>query len=409
MILHTPKVTHEGERICIAARFELRNKLAYLPDHLWYRVPEVYEKCISVRVDTFAPTALLMAMYSGEPLSIRGPISPKLAYGLLEYRNIFHSWSPKLFHMIDVNFDSFEPVASYDGQTAVATAFSGGVDSFHTLWSHLVQNQEIPDARVTHGLFIHGLDLRLNDEINYLKAAEIYTDLFQHLDLELIRMSTNAYHFSEFRIPWTLFDGPPLIGAALLLSPFLRRFYTPSGMPSYNDLIPQATSPLIDHLLSTENFDVIHHGASANRIQKIKVVSNWPMSHHRLRVCSDKLRMDGVKNCSACHKCYRTIAVLSLLKALPNHRNFNGDLRVSSYVRWGLFTLLDPDQVRHIRNEAWSSNQFGMVVLLQIAILLREVKRTTIHIIKSLMSRELVYRIKRKIYSPENTETEEMQ
>ena len=345
MILHAPEITHEGDEICVAARFELRNKLSYIPDELWYRLQQVHEKRISVRADAFAPTALLVAMYTGESLSIRGPISPKLAYGMLEYRNIFHTWSPKLFQMIDVKFDSIEPIIHYDGQTAVATAFSGGVDSFYTLWSHLDQNQDIPDARLTHGLFVHGLDLRLEDEINYLRTAEIYTDLFQHLGLELIRLSTNAYQFSEFRIPWTLFDGPPLIGAALLLSPFLRRFYTPSGMPSYNDLIPQATSPLIDHLLSTENLDVIHHGASVNRITKIAVLSDWSITHHHLRVCSDKQRLDGLKNCSACHKCYRTIAVLSLLNALPNYNNFDGNLRYSSYLRWGLFTLLDPDQV----------------------------------------------------------------
>ena len=52
---------------------------------------------ISLRADAFAPTAVLVAMYAGEDLHIRGAISPRLAYNLFEYREIFHAWYPRIF------------------------------------------------------------------------------------------------------------------------------------------------------------------------------------------------------------------------------------------------------------------------------------------------------------------------
>jgi len=403
MIVHTPTITHIGGEICIAARIEMQKALPNLPEELWYRFPEAYEDRLLPRADGFAATALLVAMYAGEDLKVRGPISPKLAYALFEYRNIFHAWSPNLFQKVNIQYDYLEPVLQHRGQTGVATAFSGGVDSFYTLWAHLDGNQVIPTARVTHGLFIHGLDLRLDDEANFRAAAGIYTNLFETLGLELIVGSTNAYQFSEFRIDWVMFHGAPMIGAAQLLSPFLRCFYVPSGFPSYTKLVPNGVSPLNDHLLSTEGLDVIHHGAETSRFDKLALLTSWPATYHHLRVCADKGRLDVLQNCSSCHKCYRTTTILVLLDSLSKYSNFSQKLTVGDYFRWGFLTHLNIRHARDIRAKAWSLGRYKMALLIQIAILLRKVKKFLVNRIKSLLSREQLYRIKRKVFASEST------
>jgi hypothetical protein len=399
MIVHTPSMEKGGGEICITARFELHDPLPHLPEELWYRFPEEYEARLSPRADGFAATALLVAMYAGEALMVRGPISPRLAYSLLEYRNIFHSWLPKLFQMVDIQFEQLAPPPSIDGRPAVAAAFSGGVDSFYTLWRHLAANQAIPGHRITHGLFIRGLDLRLEEQDKYDAVAGRFAALYESLGLELIQASTNARQFSEFRIDWTLFHGPPLVGAALLLSPFLGRFYVPSFV-SYVELEPQGTSPLTDHLLSTETLEVVHHGASVKRTDKLSVLVDWPVTYDHLRVCPGKLSMEGVQNCSACHKCFRTMASLSLLDALPRYRTFSGELSAGSYFRWGLFTPLNIGQATEIRNRAAKSGRFGMALFVQAAIILQIVRKFSFKLVKRLLSQEQIYRIKRKIYQP---------
>ena len=403
MIVHIPTMGKQDGQVIIAARFELRSPLAYLPKDLWYRFPEQYEPILSPRADCFAATALLVAMYTGEELTIRGTISPKLAYGLLEYRNIFHAWLPKLFQLIDIRYENVENNPLSRSAGAVATAFSGGVDSFFTLWSHLPENQAIPDARITHGLFIHGYDLRLDEETTYKAIAKKYSMLFRDLGLDLILASTNAYQFAEFRIDWSLFFGPPLIGAAMLLSPYLRRFYVPSGL-SYNELAPQGSTALTDHLLSTDSLEVVHHGASTNRFDKVSTLTSWPITYHYLRVCANKHQPNGLKNCSACHKCYRTMAALSVLNALPMYSTFAAKLSLGDYFRWGFQTHMNLGLARDIRNRAWKCGKKGISIGTWIAISIHIAIKTVVLIVKLLLPGETLYRIKRSLFKPESNE-----
>jgi len=402
MILHPPTLTKDSGNICMASRIEMENPLPHLPETLWYRFDTRYEEWLSPRSDGFAATALLVAMYAGEDLTIYGPLSPKLAYGLSEYRNVFHAWKPELFKRVEIHFDQLESVPKESSQIGVATAFSGGVDSFYTLWSHLAENQVIPDARLTHGLFIHGLDLRLDDPENFRTVAQKYKDLFSGLGLELILAATNAYLFSEFRIDWVYFHGAPTIGAGLLLSPFLQRLYIPSGYPSYTKLVPNGVSPLTDHLLNTETLDIIHHGAKTSRYEKLSVLVNWPVTYHSLRVCSDKKRLDILQNCSSCHKCYRTMTVLEILNSLENYRNFSHKLSMGDYIRWGLFTHLNIRHARDIRGHAWKARKYKMAIFIQVAIILRKVNKFFVSLIKGILTKEQLYRIKRKVYKPES-------
>ena len=406
MIIHTPTKIIEDGQVRIAAHFEMKKTLPFMPHELWYRFPQQYDEHISLRADAFVPTALLVAMYAGEDLQVRGTISPKLAYNLLEYREIFHSWYPKLFQRVDIRYEHLEASPKPSGETAVVTAFSGGVDSFYTLWSHLPQNQPIPEARVTHGLFVHGLDLRLDDEENYRAAAEPYSQMFEELGLELIQASTNAYQFSEFRINWTMFHGAPLIGAALCLSPFLRQFYIPSSFSDYNDLIPYGSTPLIDHLLSTEVTHIVNHGTNISRTEKTKVLVHWPVTYHKLRVCSNKTRLQGLNNCCTCHKCYRMIVLLDLLDALPDYNNFCKKIPPRAYFHWGLLNTLDPLTARELRKSALVSGRVGMALGIHLAIVIDAITDWAVKLLKKTLSRERLYQLKRTIYQPESNFSE---
>jgi len=91
MIAHAPIITTKNDFVFLKSHFEMQKPIPYFPSELWYRFPEPYANHLSLRADAFAPTALLVAMFTGENLLVRGAISPLLAYNLLEYRNIYHS------------------------------------------------------------------------------------------------------------------------------------------------------------------------------------------------------------------------------------------------------------------------------------------------------------------------------
>ena len=402
MIAHAPIITTKNDFVFLKSRFEMQKPIPYFPSELWYRFPEPYANHLSLRADAFAPTALLVAMFTGENLLVRGAISPLLAYNLLEYRNIYHSWQPNLFKKVDIKYELLEQSSPPQGNTAVATAFSGGVDSFYTLWAHRPENQSIVEAQITHGLFVHGLDLRLADEVSYNIAAQAYSKLFKELGLELIQAATNAYQFSEFRINWTMFFGTPLIGAALCLNSLIRQFYVPSSFSDFN-IIPYGSSPLIDHLLSTESTNIVHHGASISRTEKTIILTNWPATFHKLRVCANKVRMNGLNNCGTCHKCYRMITLLDLLKALPNYSNFPKKMTPIPYVHWGLLNTLDPVTAKELRNKAASTGKIQVAFGIQVALIIDFCVDRVIGVLKKILSEERLYQLKRKVYKPETS------
>jgi hypothetical protein len=400
MILHIPVLRKKDGQIMVSSRVETHTPVPNLPENLWYRFPESYEPYLSARADGFAATALLSAMFFGENLDIRAPISPKLAYNLLEYRNIFHSWLPGIFKMVDVRYEVVEIDRPSSKGTAVGTAFSGGVDSFYTLWSHLAQNQPIEEARITHGLFLHGFDLRLDEERAFQSMTGRYAAFFNNLGLELLTASTNAYQFSEFRFDWLFFFGAALLGAAGCLSPLFTRFYIPSG-PSYTNPRPNGSSALIDHLLSTEHMDIVHHGASITRFDKMAVVTQWPVTYDLLRVCAHRTQSAEIMNCSACHKCYRAMSTLHILNAADKYSTLNPKLTPIDFFRWGLQTHVDLEMAADIRKQAWKRGKIGMALGVWMVMAIHPVVKIGIKIVKFLLPRRIIYRIKRTHYQPE--------
>jgi len=85
--------------------------------------------------------------------------------------------------------------------------------------------------------------------------------------------------------------------------------------------VPWGSDPRIDHLLSTDDLEVVHDGASATRIAKTAAIAPWTETRGLLRVCSP--RPDGrLVNCCQCEKCLRTMVALDMLGELDHHTTF---------------------------------------------------------------------------------------
>ena len=96
----------------------------------------------------------------------------------------------------------------------VAAAFSGGIDSLYTLWSHNVQNQADPAIRLTNGLFVHGFEIRLHEKDYYHTLYRAYARTFDELGLTLLQARTNLFSFSQFHLNW-LYTHPGALAGKL--------------------------------------------------------------------------------------------------------------------------------------------------------------------------------------------------
>lgn len=261
---------------------------------LWYRVPGSY--AVSRTGDPFVAASLLPAMSRGEPLELDPSltVSPRLLAHIATLQDIHHCWNPALQKV---------PILARTAPSAPVNAgtfsyFSGGVDSAHTLLTHVHE--------ITHLVFIHGFDFFLDPAV-YQTAVARNTSFVRGFGKTLIPVEINHYPFGyRYNLSRNLTQGSALASVALLLG--FPRVYLPSSY-SYDELVPVGTHPLLDPLWSNEAVDIIHDGAEARRIDKIQALVPHAAVLANLRVCFDDMNV----NCGACPKCLRTMIPLRLL------------------------------------------------------------------------------------------------
>jgi len=321
MIIHRPDIKAENGEICVSARIEFQTFIKDMPDEFWFKFPEGYSDLVTDSADGFAASLLLLALALGEEMEVRGQLSQRLLYGMKEYQRVFNLWRPDKFKIIDIICNGFRKQENDKAKGAVGCAFSGGVDSFYSLWSHLPQNEPLSSYQLTHALFVHGFDIPLEDAQTYLICKQSYEELMGKLGLGLLTARTNVSHFLKEKIGWGYVCGQVLIGVALVLGRLFSRFYIPAGHTyTQNVLLPYGSCPILDHLLGTETLEVIHDGAGVTRVEKTLALTQWPLTYPLLRVCAEKT--NGPKNCCLCEKCIRTMVTLEISGTLGKYTNF---------------------------------------------------------------------------------------
>ena len=318
VIIHPPEITIKNGRVSVGAVIELQTE-TNLPKVMWFEFPANYQDFVTDRADGFAVASLMLAMLLGEHIEVRGVLSPRLAYGMQEYQRVFNCWFPQKFKIIDIISDNYKPLHQSEVKGGVASAFSGGVDSFYTLWSHLPQQQPHPNYQIEYGLFIHGYDILLSDEATYNTAQQAYAQMMHKLGLQLLVGRTNVYDFAS-KVDWALSHGTAIIGFAMVLGRMLSRLFIPSGYTYKDSHLRGGTDPVLDHLLSTETLEVMSDAASVNRVEKIASIAKWAETYSRLRVCW--VKPDGLKNCCECEKCIRTMTTLDMFGQLSKYETF---------------------------------------------------------------------------------------
>lgn len=297
---------------------------------LWFSVEKQYEQHISAdRYDPFLVGLVYSAMKFGEDIVIEGTVSKKLLHNLNQYViPLIQSYSPDTkkititaTHVSSENFDG----------SGVGTGFSGGIDSFHTVYRHYELEND-PEFKINSFLFLnvgaHGYD---GDEITRTKFNNRYDYLRQYPDevgVEFIAVDSNLPLF----LKWGHQKIHSISGAAgiLFLQKYYRRYYYASAGLRYAEAIKYADSyrdidigaysdPIILPLLSTESTELVSDGMSHDRVEKTIDILNYEPVYRYLNVCVSG--DDTHENCSICSKCSRTLMTLNSLGKLDDVKN----------------------------------------------------------------------------------------
>jgi len=293
---------------------------------LWYSVDKRYKGYITTeKMDGSVVGLLLFAMQHREDMEIDGAISEKLYYHLTNYyMPILRLIIPSL-HTINILPEKLDGGKSYHCKKAVATGFSGGIDSFCTVFDHLT-NDTPTNYKITHLLFnnvgSHGEWGGSAARTLFNQRYDILKPFAEEIGLEFMKIDSNLSEFLQFDFHITHLSRN--LSPVLLFQKLFTKYYY-SGAYRYQDCFIGPTceeayaDPAVVHLLSTETLECILTGSQYSRVEKAGKVSRIEPSYRYLNVC---VRTDTTgANCSVCWKCCRTLLSLEILGKLEKYRS----------------------------------------------------------------------------------------
>ena len=302
------EVTPAGERL--AAQF----RAGCCRRTIWFRAAD--GGVTSQRADPFVPVALVPAMRRGWTLSIEGPVSERLLQGTEDVQATLADWYPR-FKRVEVACTTCA-TAVPEPRHAVAAFFSGGVDSFYTLYQH---RDEITDL-----VLVHGFDMPLSRLRERCRISRSVREVASELGVRLVEVETNLRQFGEPHVSWPdAYFGAALGAVALFLGPRFDRIYVPGSVASHQ-LVPMGSHPELDRHWTSGECAVVYDGLEATRFDKVIAIAEWPLVHSHLRVCYHANRA-GL-NCGRCSKCLWTMMLLRAVGALDRVRTFETPLDI---------------------------------------------------------------------------------
>jgi hypothetical protein len=257
-------------------------------------------------------------MRIGKPLSVEGTVSPRLLATIPTIESLLTDWFERTDSIVVKARSAPEHRAA-----GVACFFSGGVDSFYSVLSHLDE--------ITALVFVHGFDIQPRDVALRARISGSLQAAAARLGKPLIEVETNLRAFSDRYAMWVdEYHGSALASVALLLSPQFGRFYIPATF-SRSFMAPWGSHPDLDPLWSTDATEILHDGSDTTRVQKARLVSQSDVALQSLRVCWKN--RDGQRNCGRCEKCLLTMVNLRVVGALERCTKFSNRLDLSAVAR----------------------------------------------------------------------------
>ncbi len=214
-----------------------------------------------------------------------------------------------------------------------ALLFTGGIDSTYSMIDKIslkprlimfsgIQHYQLHPSFEKRDRFVTEIYRKFADrqglDINFVKTniIGVLNDIRIAHDFHKILRGTSLWLGLQF--PLVLLSLP----APLSIGRFNKLLISGSVDPTHNySLYPHSSQPRIDEKFAWADLKVTHHGY-IHRFSKTGLIKEYSKNNKiEINVCNKP--PPNLLNCSACEKCYRTIASLVLEGVDPNQCGFN--------------------------------------------------------------------------------------
>lgn len=303
--------------------------VARQPARIAYAVPVAFDGDLSPRAESFVLVGALAAMRLGETrVAFDGEVCPQLHDGLGTAMEVLASWDRRRRPVrLDVRQGCAH--AAGGGAREAAALLSGGIDSLALLRANTLSYDAGHPSRIRAAFVYRGIwspdppgeqriAARLHDAVEALAPAA------SDAGVTLIPVWANFRELTDWDTPFWQYEyqGAALASAAHL---FADRIHTMSigGTWDLAHLGRWGSHPLLDPNYGTHDVAVRHEQAALTRLEKTRLVADWPAGLEVLRVCNRV--PEAVANCGRCEKCVRTMLTLAALDVLPQAKRFLAD------------------------------------------------------------------------------------
>jgi hypothetical protein len=345
------------------------------PQTLYFETPYPFAADLNPSPDAFMLAMLPAAVWSGEPrVQIEGALCSRLEDGLQAVMAIYAQWYPRCRPLRVEPLDGYAPtLPRRDARTG--SFLSGGVDGLAVLRANRLAYPKDHAESIRDCILLFGANdfectaagpvperlvefRRLESRLHELAVSE---------DFELVPVRTNTRLLAGDYACWTSVGfGAANVSVAHALS---RRFnqvlFASDGTGV--DPPPGASHPLLDQHFSTAAVHVRHEHAAWNRMDKLRLLVEWP---HALRIMQPCHRVtippEARLNCGHCEKCVRTMLGLLALGRLADTEAFPAsDVTAEMIERIPLHSPVKAELLRQLAEPLRSAGREDLVRAVQ--------------------------------------------
>jgi hypothetical protein len=193
--------------------------------------------------------------------------------------------------------------------------FSGGIDSLSSLRANRLLFPMTHPGAIKDGIVIFGLEVEDKTAFGYV--VESLVNIARDAGITLFPVSTNVRVLNnDWGFWYNAYMGPALCAVA---QAFGKRFASATIASDYDvpHLKPHGSHALVEPNFSSHELEIRYDGITRTRLEKTKLVADWPTALKNLRVCNKPEHYQaGRLNCGRCEKCIRTMLALIALGAL---------------------------------------------------------------------------------------------
>ena len=321
MKIENLRCENHGNLTRVAARV-IWEDVPQSPQEVYFDTTAPFAEGLLCNPDAFLIAGILPAWRHGESrISIEGEISPELFEGLVTVMSWLRDWFRPESKLIRI--EAAPATQAMSPLTAARSGFffSGGIDSLAALRENRLRFPATHPGSIKDGLLVFGLEVDQPEA--FTLALDAVSELAADSGVTLVPIYTSIRYLDE---DWVFyrdeFQGAILAAIGHALAGRLTAL-TIAATYDVPNLGPWGSHPLLDPNFATANLRIHHQGVALSRLQKVKLLLDWPLALDRLRVCNKAdLYRPGNLNCGQCEKCIRTMLELAALGSLERSTAF---------------------------------------------------------------------------------------